>query len=127
METPIEAYILAYLKEEGFEADLHPTISGSQCSSAGYGWFLVVRVKPQLMVSVTDGIIRLEGFKEDSLLGEWELADPESFDRLASTLHDFRLAMGRHPVGSLRVAMQKWLAWKERYLRLPVLMSQDSD
>lgn len=83
MLTDIEFIVSAFLKEEGIPNDVYPIDLGT---ALPISWYLVTRTKPNLMVSVTDGIIKLESFKRRVPIGQWELAHPTSLEDLAATI-----------------------------------------
>lgn len=83
METDIEFLVSASLREDGFKTDVYPINIGS---ALPLSWFIVVRARPDLMVTVTGGIIKLEGLKHGTDYGCWDLAHPTSLEDLATAI-----------------------------------------
>lgn len=73
MAIDIKLIISAFLHSEGLPNKIHNTL-------------ILVETNPNFFVSVSDGVIELEGFEICDLLGRWELAHPTSLEDLRDTI-----------------------------------------
>ncbi len=79
----VEFLVNASLKDDGFKTDVYPIDLGSPVPLS---WFIVINVRPNLMVTVTNGVIKLEGLKSGTDYGCWDLAHPTSLEDLAQAI-----------------------------------------
>lgn len=105
VDTPFEFAVLEFLKEEGLKASIEPINIELGCPS----WAIYVVGPIKLVITITDGIIKLEGFSLGTEFGRFEIAAPDSLDQLVGTIRDSFQEAGA--CGDRRMAK------RERHLR----------
>lgn len=75
----------------------------------GFCWLVEVYGPIKLIISLVDGIIKLEGFSLRTEFGKWEIAAPDSFDSLAAAIRQVYTESGK--------CNDRRMAKRERYVR----------
>lgn len=77
-ETDLEFVIAAALRELGLDCQVYPDLdTGPEV------WYIHINVRPELDARLYDGFLHLATHKRNHVLATFNLADPDSLERLA--------------------------------------------
>ena len=78
-ETDLEFVIAAALRDLGLDCQVYPDLdTGPEM------WYILINVRPELAVRLYDNFLHLAIHKRNHVLEVFNLADPDSLERLAT-------------------------------------------